>query len=167
VPTDVLAQPEFGRRIRAARGYAALSQPELGQLLQVSEGYIRQVEGGKVLKPVQARGLAERVAEVCDLPVGFFTGDFGRLADDHVPEDELQRLRETVEQVSQDVKEAGRRRSGESAAQQEALAKRLGRLERNLQQHRREFDELTTLMREWVDTMNDRIASRPKRPAKR
>jgi transcriptional regulator with XRE-family HTH domain len=93
-------QPELGRRIRAARGYASLNQPELAALLQVSEGYIRQVEGGKQLKPVNARGLIERVAEVCELPAAFFTADFDQLDPQYrPPEDQLASLEATIREL--------------------------------------------------------------------
>jgi transcriptional regulator with XRE-family HTH domain len=97
---EIAQQPEFSRRLRAARGYASLTQPELAGLLQLSTSYLRQVEGGKQLKPVQARGLIERVAEVCELPKAFFTADFAQL-DPHYqpPEDQLATLEITVREL--------------------------------------------------------------------
>lgn len=103
-----LEQPEIGRRIRAARGYAdGMSQPDLAGLLQMSEGYLRQVENGKQLKPVEAAGLIERVSEICGVPVSFFTADFGRL-DNEVDDASFKELEAAVERATRDLRDARR-----------------------------------------------------------
>jgi transcriptional regulator with XRE-family HTH domain len=65
--------PELRKRLRAARGYADMSQPELAEHFGWSRSTIVRIEEGtRSLKDYELG----RIAEVCDLPIGFFSVDF-------------------------------------------------------------------------------------------
>lgn len=71
---------ELGTRIRAARAYAGLRQDGLATELGVSPDTLSRYEKGDLPRNRLAwPGLIRRIAEVTDLPLAFFVGDFSRL----------------------------------------------------------------------------------------
>lgn len=67
---------EFTKRLRAARGYAGLSIEALGDAIGFSHVTMRKIETTE--RPTKKRELKE-IAEVCGLPLAFFTADWSVL----------------------------------------------------------------------------------------
>lgn len=72
---------EIGRRIRAARAYADIKQPKLASQLGVSRDTLYRLEkGGRQMRPLEDESaLLARIADLCGLPLGFFTEDYQQL----------------------------------------------------------------------------------------
>lgn len=76
--------PDVGKRLAAARAYAGItSQAKLGELLGgMSQSTIQRIERGeRNLKPYEMRTLLKSVADLCELPVEWFTADWQRLGE--------------------------------------------------------------------------------------
>lgn len=67
---------EFGKRVRAARGYADMNRPTLATAIGMSEGYMRNVEAGKNIKAPEMVGLITKISQATGLPSAFFTVDY-------------------------------------------------------------------------------------------
>lgn len=79
-----LLPDDFGARVRAARGYAAMSRLEFAKKLDTEdagEGTIKSWENdpSKRPRPLAEAELVHRLAEVSGLPEAFFTADLAGL----------------------------------------------------------------------------------------
>lgn len=91
-----LLTADFGARVRAARGYAAMSRKELAAALDIADAGEGTIKGWELDPSKRPRPLAEgevvrRLAEVSRLPEAFFTADLAVLFE-NLPESVDSRL---------------------------------------------------------------------------
>jgi transcriptional regulator with XRE-family HTH domain len=115
VPDQLAIAPDFGARVRAARGYLNLSQADFGKVIAMSEGYVKGVERGDGKADIAIRGLIERMVELTGFPESFF------LASDRPA---IERIRDVEAQLSQ-LDEQVRLMRVETAARDAEVLQRL------------------------------------------
>lgn len=173
-----VAPNELGNRLRAARGYAAMSQDELANRLGMSLPTFQRTEmGQRGLKPYEKRALVEAVADETGLPSAFFTVDLAELGGPPVVESDgrldaiekaIEALTQAAEKTQQDHHEALERlrlRPEEIARGTQALTKKLDRVEKAARDLERMRTGIEALIREAVERLDGSSPKRGKRNA--
>lgn len=94
---------DFGKRVRAARGYAGLSKPALGAKLEISKNTLWRTEAGKRYpKDSELRALAR----ICKVPIWFFFADFDQL-EGISPPDAGERFQQELEEGVEPSRQQG------------------------------------------------------------